>query len=63
MAGVGLGSAMQARLTEHAKGRGLRGFVAEILPENTKMIALARRCSEKISVERDEDAVHVTMLF
>lgn len=61
--GSGLGSAMQLRLTEHAKSRGLRGFIAEILPENAKMIALARRCSENIKIERDEDTVHVTMLF
>jgi acyl-CoA hydrolase/GNAT superfamily N-acetyltransferase len=61
--GSGLGGAMQLRLAEHGKARGLRGFVAEILPENAKMIALARRCSEKITVERDEDTVHVTMLF
>lgn len=61
--GSGLGSALQQRLTEHGKTRGLRGFIAEILPENAKMIALARRCSENIKIERDEDTVHVTMLF
>ncbi len=61
--GSGLGGAMQLRLAENGKARGLRGFIAEILPENAKMIALARRCSEKITVERDEDTVHVTMLF
>lgn len=61
--GSGLGSVLQQRLTEHGKARGLRGFIAEILPENSKMIALARRCSDNISVERDEDTVHVTMLF
>lgn len=61
--GSGLGGAMQQQLTEHAKGRGLLGFIAEILPENKKMIALARRCSDKIKVERDEDTLHVTMIF
>ncbi len=61
--GSGLGSAMQRRMAEHAKARGLRGFIAEILPENAKMIALARSCSDNISVERQEDTVHVTMLF
>lgn len=61
--GSGLGGALQQRLAEHGRSRGLRGFIAEILPENTKMIALARRCSDKITVERDEDTVHVTMLF
>ncbi len=61
--GTGLGTAMQRRLMEHAQGRGLRGFVAEILPENAKMVALARNCTENITVEKDEDCVHVTMLF
>lgn len=61
--GSGLGSALQQRMAEHAKARGLRGFVAEILSENKKMIALAKRCSENVTVERDEDTVHVTTMF
>ena len=61
--GTGLGSAMQNRMKEHAMARSLRGFIAEILPGNEKMIALAKRCSENTHVERDEDAVHVTSLF
>jgi hypothetical protein len=54
---------MQQRLLEHAKERGLRGFVSEILPQNSKMIALARKGSDKVTVEKDEDALHVTVLF
>lgn len=61
--GTGLGTALQRRLSEHGRSRGLRGFVAEVLPENAKMLALARACSDNIQVERDEDTVHVTMLF
>ena len=61
--GTGLGGALQQRMVEHAKARGLRGFVAEILAENAKMIALARKGSDNVSVEKDEDCVHVTMLF
>jgi acyl-CoA hydrolase len=61
--GTGLGGALQTRMKEHAVARSVRGFVAEILPQNDKMIALAKRCSENILVERDEDTVHVTMLF
>jgi acyl-CoA hydrolase/RimJ/RimL family protein N-acetyltransferase len=61
--GTGLGTAMQRRMMEHAIGRGLRGFVAEILPENQKMIKLARACCDNVKVEKDEDTVHVTMLF
>jgi RimJ/RimL family protein N-acetyltransferase len=61
--GTGLGSVLQRRIAEHARARGLRGFVAEILPENAKMIALARSCSDNIHVERDQESMHVTMLF
>lgn len=61
--GTGLGGSLQRRLAEHAQARGLRGFVAEILPQNAKMIALARGGSDKVTVEKDEDTVHVTALF
>jgi len=61
--GCGLGSAMQRRLAEHARARGLRGFTAEILPQNARMLALAKAGDGNISVERDEDSVIVTALF
>ena len=61
--GTGLGTAMQRRLMEHAIARGLRGFIAEILPQNRHMMKLARNCCDNVSVEKDEDTVHVTMLF
>ena len=61
--GTGLGGALQRRLVAHAKGRGIRGFEAEVLPENTKMVKLARSCCENVTVQRDEDVVHVTMIF
>ncbi|WP_298826631.1 bifunctional acetyl-CoA hydrolase/transferase family protein/GNAT family N-acetyltransferase [uncultured Piscinibacter sp.] len=61
--GCGLGSAMQRRLAEHAQARGLRGFTAEILPQNAKMLALARGGDGDITVERDEDSVIITALF
>ena len=61
--GCGLGSAMQRRLAEHAKARGLRGFTAEILPQNARMLALAKAGDGDIVVERDEDSVIVTTLF
>lgn len=61
--GTGLGTALQRRMVDHAMTRGIRGFVAEILPENKKMVNLARNCCETVTIERDEDTVHVTMLF
>jgi RimJ/RimL family protein N-acetyltransferase len=61
--GCGLGGAMQRRLVEHAQARGLRGFTAEILPQNSRMLALAKGGDGDILVERDEDSVIVTTLF
>jgi acyl-CoA hydrolase/RimJ/RimL family protein N-acetyltransferase len=60
---TGLGTAMQRRLMEHAKQRGVRGFEAEILPANYRMVKLARNCCEQVTVEKDEEVVHITMLF
>ena len=61
--GCGLGSILQRRMTEHAISRGVRGFVAEILPGNTNMIRLASNGSANISVEKSSDSVCVTTLF
>jgi acyl-CoA hydrolase/RimJ/RimL family protein N-acetyltransferase len=60
---TGLGSSMQECLVEHAKKAGILGFQAEILPGNQSMISLARKCSRHVNARRDEDAVHITMMF
>ena len=60
---TGLGSAMQVSLVEHAQASGLRGFQAEVLRGNQSMIGLARNCCENVIMVRDEDGVHVTMMF
>ena len=39
--GQGLGTALQDRLQDYAMRRGVRGFVAEILPRNARMLRLA----------------------
>jgi RimJ/RimL family protein N-acetyltransferase len=61
--GAGVGTALQARLQEYAMSRGVRGFVAEILPRNTRMLRLAARAPGTMATSRDEDGVHVTVLF
>jgi acetyltransferase len=61
--GAGLGTALQARLQEYAVSRGVRGFVAEIRARNTGMLRLATRAPGTMTTARDEDAVHVTILF
>ena len=61
--GLGLGTALQARLQQYAVSRGVRGFVAEILPQNRRMQRLASGASGTVTTVRDQDAVHVTILF
>jgi hypothetical protein len=43
--------------------RGVRGFVADILPRNSSMLRLIARAPGIVMTSRDEDAVHVTVLF
>jgi acyl-CoA hydrolase/GNAT superfamily N-acetyltransferase len=61
--GCGLGAALQQRMTEHAKGRGVLGFVAEIMSVNAHMIKLANAGSSNVRVESDGETVKVTALF
>jgi len=61
--GHGLGTLLQDRLQEYAAARGVRGFTAEILPGNTRMLRLALRAKGSATTTRDEDSVHVTVLF
>ena len=63
--GCGLGAALQARMADHARGRGVRGFVAEIMASNENMIRLARSAagSGSVSVENNDSTVRVTMVF
>ena len=61
--GTGLGSALQTRMIEFAKVRGIKGFTSEILTGNTKMVSLARKCCDTVKIERDGDTYHVVMIF
>jgi acyl-CoA hydrolase/RimJ/RimL family protein N-acetyltransferase len=61
--GSGLGSALQARLVEHAKARAVLGFKAETLATNAGMLRLARSAADNVIVERDGETCLVTMLF
>jgi acyl-CoA hydrolase/RimJ/RimL family protein N-acetyltransferase len=61
--GTGLGSALQQRLIEYARQRGLLGFTAEILASNGKMLSLAKRACDHVSLQRDDDTLEVVMRF
>lgn len=59
----GLGSALQACMIKHATMRGLRGFVADVLLDNDRMLRLARNSSHHVQAEKNQDAVHITIVF
>jgi GNAT superfamily N-acetyltransferase len=61
--GVGLGSALQRRLAEHAQGRGVRGFVADILATNDNMIRLAMAGAGQLRRDDLGGTVRITSLF
>jgi L-amino acid N-acyltransferase YncA len=72
--GSGLGSALQRKMMAHARRRGVRGFVAEILSSNENMIRLARAPELAgaadtgsggpcVTVEHMGSTVRVTTLF
>ena len=58
----GLGTAMQDRLSEFARARKVRGFVAEVLQVNEGMMGLARRLGE-VEVHTEDDIHTVTCIF
>jgi RimJ/RimL family protein N-acetyltransferase len=61
--GSGLGSALQSCMIAHAKRRGLRGFEADVLVGNARMLHLARSGATHVESHTDDGTVHVTMLF
>ena len=52
-----------AAMVKHAKRQGLRGFVADILPGNERMLRLARNGGARVQTQRDRDSVQITTLF
>ena len=60
---LGVGKALQERMTEYAKSRGLRGFTAVILSDNPKMVNLAKKACNNVSFKREGITYEVTMLF
>ncbi|MCX7241787.1 MAG: GNAT family N-acetyltransferase [Burkholderiales bacterium] len=61
--GSGLGTALRDCMVQHAMRRGVRGFVCDILPGNTRMLRLAQLGARGAQVERHNDSIHITQLF
>jgi acyl-CoA hydrolase/RimJ/RimL family protein N-acetyltransferase len=60
--GLGLGKALQTRMVEYARSRGIRGFTADILEENEKMLALIRLAG-KTELKKVFEEYRVMVLF
>lgn len=59
----GLGSLLMKHLIVIAQAKGLRQFVAEMLPENTAMLGLLRKSGLELSTSRDHGIVHARALL
>ena len=59
---VGLGSLLQEAMTAYARKLGLRGFKADILAENTKMIRLFQKVGT-VDMKRDMEAYEMKIIF
>ncbi|MEI6360989.1 MAG: GNAT family N-acetyltransferase [Actinomycetes bacterium] len=58
--GLGLGSVLLEHLVAAARELGLQRFVAEVLPENTRMLATFREAGFEITQRREEDVLAVS---
>jgi len=60
---LGIGKILQERMKEYAKARGIRGFTGEILAGNTKMINLAKKACNNVSLKSHGTYFEFTILF
>jgi len=61
--GTGLGGLLHARMFEYARTRGVRGFRADVLLGNTRMMRVFKRAGHQLSVKTSAGISEVTMLF
>jgi acyl-CoA hydrolase/GNAT superfamily N-acetyltransferase len=61
--GTGLGTALQDRLIEYARGKGLRGFTADVLCDNEAMIAVLAKSGCRIEKRVASGVYEVIMWF
>ena len=61
--GAGLGGMLHARAVEYARTHGVRGFTADVLVGNSRMLRVFRRGNHEIKVTTEGGTSEVTMLF
>jgi hypothetical protein len=54
---------LESRRTDYARGKDVKGFFADVLSTNSRMIGLFKGGSDHVSVRREEGTVEITMLF
>ena len=59
--GEGIASTMLAHLTQAARSVGIERFVADVLPENHRMVAVFRDSGFEVTVRSEPDALIITM--
>lgn len=60
---MGLGTIMQQRMAEYAKSKGVKGFRATIMSDNTAMIKLAQKCGVQVNSRLIQGEYEVEMLL
>jgi acyl-CoA hydrolase/RimJ/RimL family protein N-acetyltransferase len=61
--GAGLGSTLHRRAVEYARRHGVRGFTADVLLGNERMLRVFRRTEHHVSVTSEGGVSEVTILF
>jgi acyl-CoA hydrolase/GNAT superfamily N-acetyltransferase len=61
--GAGLGGMLHARAVEYARAHGVRGFSADVLVGNSRMLRVFRRGDHDITMTTDGGTSEVVMLF
>ena len=61
--GAGLGGILHARIVEYARGHDVRGFTADVLVGNSRMLRVFRRGDHEVTVTTEGGITEVTMVF
>jgi acyl-CoA hydrolase/L-amino acid N-acyltransferase YncA len=59
--GKGVGKALQQRMIEYARSKGLRGFTAAVLGQNERMIRLIEKSGCSVSTSRSSGVCEITI--
>ena len=59
--GHGLGAILMQKLIDYCRRRGTRAIVGEALPENTRIVKLARKLGFAVTQHRGDDTVHMRL--